>query len=68
MEVQFKAYDIFSFIDKGERGGYFEKDIERFFVQFEMLKEEFEKSGMTERLARIAKTVTDRALKDGSNN
>jgi len=57
--IQEEAYELLSFIDKGERSDYFASQIDSYMENFEQFKTTFERSCIAEALEKFANKVSN---------
>lgn len=62
MDVMMSAYDFLSYIDKGGRCEFLAREIDVFLVSFNEIKERFEKSGVSDAMAKLATKITSKEL------
>jgi len=60
MEVNFRAMELCEYINKGDRGEFFASEIDRFTSDFETTKTAYEKSGISEQFAELAKKISEK--------
>ena len=64
MDINFRAMDLSSFIDKGERGEFLASEIDSFLSDFEQTKKAYEQSGMADEMAQLAEKITNQTTRD----
>ena len=62
MDVQFRAYDLSEFIEKGDRGEFLASEIDSFLADFEITKKDYEESGVSAAFAQLAQKITNQSL------
>lgn len=58
MDINFRAYDLIEYLNKGDRGEFLAKEIDSFISDFDNTKKAYEQSGVSDAFRELASKIS----------